>query len=100
MTEKQFQHLMGAAETFRKLADDPLVADYWMGYMRGLRRKYHGKKFGTDEEHKAWGMAVTSDDESTQRRGMGYLAGCAGLSVETAMKSQTGRYESDEKESL
>ncbi len=85
MTEQQFQHAMGAAETFQRLAEEPLVADFWSGYIRGFRRRYHGEKFGTAEEHALWMAAVTSDDESRQRRGEGYRAGFAGASIEVAM---------------
>lgn len=85
MTEKQFQHAMGAAETFERLAEKPAVADFWTGYIRGTRRLYHGEQFGTPEEHTLWMEAVTSDDESRQRRGAGYRAGYTGKSIDVAM---------------
>lgn len=85
MTEQQFQQAMGAAETFRRLAEEPLVQDFWIGYLRGVRRHYHGEKFGTAEEHALWMEAVTSDDELRQRRGLGYTAGFTGASIEVAM---------------
>ena len=25
--------------------------EYWSGYQRGLRRRFHGENFGTDKEH-------------------------------------------------
>lgn len=28
--------------------------DYYAGYQRGLRRRYHGENFGTEEEHQKW----------------------------------------------
>ena len=85
MTEKQFQHAMGAAKTFRRLAQEPLVQDFWSGYLQGTRRRYHGEKFGTAEEHDLWMAAVTSEDESRQRQGQGYAAGFTGASIEVAM---------------
>ncbi|MBW2544189.1 MAG: hypothetical protein JRD43_01695 [Deltaproteobacteria bacterium] len=87
MTEQHFQHAMGAAETFTRLAEKPAVADFWAGYIRGTRRRYHGEKFGTDEEHALWLEAVNSDDQSRQRRGAGYRAGYTGASIEAAIKA-------------
>ena len=89
MTEQQFQHAMGAAETFQRIAGDPLVADFWSGYIRGIRRRYHGEKFGTAEDHALWLEAVNSDDESRQRRGEGYRAGFAGVSIKAALDAPT-----------
>lgn len=82
MTEAQFQHAMGAAETFQRLTEEPLVADFWAGFIRGTRRHYHGERFGTDEEHALWMAAAESDDESRRRRGIGYRAGIAGKDLQ------------------
>ena len=72
MTEQQFVHEMTKAETFRKLGDRP---EYWAGYIRGLRRAYHGENFGTSEEHELWLSLSGDDDESRRDRGQGYRAG-------------------------
>jgi len=51
MTEKEFQKFMKAANYMKSKSDNP---EYWSNYIRGLRRKYHGEKFGTQEEHEKW----------------------------------------------
>lgn len=76
MTEQKFKSEMRRAETMRGLAD-PMMAEYWAGYIRGLRRAYHGEKFGTDEEHEKWSSAANSRDESRKQRGRGYKDGLA-----------------------
>jgi hypothetical protein len=74
MTEQKFKFEMHRAETMRGLAD-PMMAEYWAGYIRGLRRAYHGEKFGTAEEHEKWLSAANSRDESRKQRGRGYKDG-------------------------
>ena len=51
MDYKTFQHEMAKAKTFHDLGQD---VDFNRGYMKGLRRKYHGENFGTDEDHRRW----------------------------------------------
>lgn len=77
MTEQEFQHSAQAAETFRRLAE-PDRADFWTGYQRGLRRHYHGEKFGTAAEHSLWLAAADDDDHQRRQRGLGYRCGLAG----------------------
>jgi hypothetical protein len=76
MTEQKFKSEMRRAETIRRAAE-PERAEYWAGYIRGLRRAYHGKKFGTAEEHKLWMDAADSSDEMRKQRGLGYRDGIA-----------------------
>jgi len=76
MTEQKFKSEMHRAETMRGLAD-PMMSEYWAGYTRGLRRAYHGEKFGTAEEHEKWLSAANSRDESRKQRGRGYKDGLA-----------------------
>ena len=64
MDKKTFEHEMTRAKTFHDLGEK---TDYYRGYMRGLRRKYHGEKFGTDAEHEQW-MSLINDPH---RAGMG-----------------------------
>jgi len=52
--------------------------DYWAGYRRGLRRAYHGERFGTDQEHDLWYSLADRDSEQDQQRGQGYRDGLAG----------------------
>lgn len=49
MDKKQFQLLMGMAKSMHTIDADR--SDFWRGFQRGLRRLYHGEKFGTVEEH-------------------------------------------------
>ena len=59
MDFEQFKREMGLAETMAKRERE----NYWRGYQRGLRRAYHGNKFGTPEEHEKFLDAVNSLDE-------------------------------------
>lgn len=82
---------MRAAETFRGIDDDggfglSRNADFWAGYMRGLRRNYHGERFGTHQEHTAWWNAADSRDPSRKMRGVGYRAGVTGKMAQKAMR--------------
>jgi hypothetical protein len=67
MNEQKFKTLMRAA--------DSVGGDYASGYHKGLRRHYHGEKFGTPEEHEKY-MAM---DGHRQEMGDGYRDGFAGL---------------------
>ena len=73
MTKQDFESKMLQAKTFHDLGERP---DYHAGYMRGLRRSYHGENFGTDEAK--W-LALTEDlDEARRERGRGYQDGLEG----------------------
>jgi len=75
MTKKHFQSEIRRAETLKRLADEPGQADYYAGYIRGLRRAFHGENFGTIEEHNKLCSLVNDEDKSRKQRGLGYLAG-------------------------
>ena len=78
MTKQDFESKMLQAKTFHDLGDRP---DYHAGYMRGLRRSYHGENFGTDEEHAKWlTLAEDDQDETRRERGRGYQDGLQGKS--------------------
>lgn len=49
-------------------------APYWLGYQRGLRRRYHGESYGTQEEHELWMSKAESDDPIEAQKGEGYRA--------------------------
>ena len=51
---------------------------FWEGFERGLRRQYHGDKFGTAQEHALW-LTIADDDSdpSSRERGRGYRNGLA-----------------------
>ena len=48
MDEQTFQSELNRAKTMQATVKDPIEADYWDGYQRGLRRLYLGERFGTD----------------------------------------------------
>ncbi len=73
---KRFESEMVKAQSLARFEQDPLRADYWIGYQRGLRRAHHGEAFGTAEEHETWLSLVHDDlDERRRQLGLGYLDG-------------------------
>lgn len=88
MTEREFQTNARAADTFRRLSSEPYEPEYWAGYIRGLRRLYHGERFGTPEEHELW-LSLTGPDDTRRMRGIGYRAGFEGQNIQQAMKNLT-----------
>jgi hypothetical protein len=75
MNEQQFQSEMSRAQTLGRLASDPIQADYYSGYARGVRRQYHGDQFGSQQEHDLWLSLVDDTDESRTALGRGYRDG-------------------------
>jgi hypothetical protein len=65
---------MHRALAMRSAANRP---DYWAGYMRGLRRAYHGERYGTEAEHALWLSQADGEDEQRRERGLGYRDGLA-----------------------
>ena len=85
MDRATFEHNARGAEQFRRLAGSP-EEYYWEGYVRGLRRCYHGEAFGTVEEHALFsGLADDEADHSRALRGVGYRAGCSGMPIDQAV---------------
>ena len=76
MDKIAFEHEMNRAKTFQALETDR--AEYWTGYARGLRRAYHGERFGTEQEHAQWMEAADSEDVLRRQRGQGYRDGLKG----------------------
>jgi hypothetical protein len=76
MDEAKFMSEMAKARASDKLGERSVA--YWQGYERGLRRQYHGEKFGTEQEHALW-LSLTDDsgDPSGRERGQGYRDGLA-----------------------
>ena len=70
-----FASLMRRADDLLRGEDDPIKAEWWQGYKRGLRRAHHGDSFGTVTEHQLYLDAAVSDDPMRQARGKGYAAG-------------------------
>ena len=70
-----FDALLRRADALRRLDPDPIHADWWTGYMRGLRRAHHGERFATEADHQLWLVAAESTDPSRAALGRGYRAG-------------------------
>lgn len=70
-----FASLLRRADTLRRVESDPIHAEWWVGYMRGLRRAHHGERFGTETEHDLWFSAAESSDPQRAALGRGYRAG-------------------------
>lgn len=87
MTEQKFKSEMRRADTMRKTSSDPLRAEYWVGYIRGLRRGHHGESFGSESSHRQWLSMAESPDEMRAQRGQGYADGLQFVEV----ASQVGR---------
>jgi len=85
MNEYEFQHNMVGAKSLGKFSKRP-ESDFWAGYQRGLRRLYHGEKFGTPKGHILWMGLADDRDESRQMRGLGYRFGFAGHDIAAAIK--------------
>ena len=76
MKKQFFEREMHRAQAMSKTTTDPLKHDYWMGYQRGLRRRYHGENFGTPDEHQLW--LTATGDASRDQRAAGYHDGYYG----------------------
>lgn len=86
MNQKEFEHNAQGAKTMMSISGEPRNQDYWTGYLRGLRRCYHGEKFGTFEEHCLWmDNGNKAQDEQRSCRSKGYQAGYAGMSISDAI---------------
>lgn len=70
-----FASLLRRADTLRRVEPDPIRAEWWAGYMRGLRRAHHGERFGSEAEHALWLSAAESTDPQRAALGRGYRAG-------------------------
>ena len=70
-----FDEWMLRADTFKRVAQSPEDAEFWAGYMRGLRRSHH-ENFLTEDEHQTW-LSIPADELDLARRakGEGYRAG-------------------------
>jgi hypothetical protein len=77
MEKKEFVRLMMIA----RFCDVGKSLDYLAGYQRGLRRTYHGKAFGTEEEHAKYLSLVDDIDPARVELGRGYRDGLQGKSI-------------------
>lgn len=75
MVESDFQSRLRRAQLVLSITDDQSRKEYLTGYMRGLRRAYHGEAFGTEDEHCRW--LNLGDDPGREDLGRGYRDGIA-----------------------
>ena len=75
MTDHEFQSELTRAKTMQGSAKEPAEADYWDGYQRGLRRLFHGERFGTARQHELWLALASDNDPSRAAHGHGYRDG-------------------------
>ena len=87
MNQAEFNKNMLGASALASLGGSPYTNTFWRGYQRGMRRLYHGEKFGTQDEHALW-MAAADETRDEDRRycGIGYFAGYSGMSISDAVK--------------
>ncbi len=55
-------------------------AAYWNGYVRGVRKNFHGENYGTGEEHQLWLTLICERNIRRHSIGKGYRDGLAGKS--------------------
>ena len=77
MTEAEFKTEKEKAQTIARLESDPSQAAYFEGYMRGVERGWRGAAYGTEDEHRTWMQAGSSDDRLQRSKGRGYRDGLA-----------------------
>jgi hypothetical protein len=75
MSDQEFQSELTRAKAMQGAAKEPTEADYWDGYQRGLRRLFHGERYGTARQHEAWLALVSDGDPLRAARGRGYRDG-------------------------
>jgi hypothetical protein len=76
MTYQEFQSRMTEAKSIGRLS---ARAGYYEGYVRGLRRFYHGPNVDTLQEHEKWLRLLYDRDETEADRGRGYQHGLQGI---------------------
>lgn len=83
MTEEDFKSEFARAETLRRSLGDPKQERYWRGYLAGLRKRYHGNAFGTEQEHERWIKAINHRDPMRRMEARGYRDGWKGSDAPT-----------------
>jgi hypothetical protein len=85
MNYQEFKHNLTGGEQLMLLSD-PDGQEYWAGYLRGMRRCYHGENFGTEAEHGLWMSLADEADRLRRYRGLGYRAGAGGMPIAEAIR--------------
>jgi len=75
MKKSIFEHELSKAQTLYEYGKDE-EKEFWRGYMRGVRRRYHGENFETEADHQKW-LSLVNDDYHHEA-GRGYRAGFYG----------------------
>jgi len=68
--EQAFNAKIYHTEVMRDISDR---ADYSAGYCRGLRRAFHGERFGAEEDHAHWISLSDRPDEQSRECIRGYI---------------------------
>jgi len=76
VTEQEYLSRMAQADAMGSHSTRP---GYYEGYVRGLRRCYHGPLFGTLKEHEEWLVLAYDRDQTKAERGRGYQDGLQGV---------------------
>ncbi len=84
VAEHDFQRNLAAAEILSRIAQNSVEYNFWVGYMRGLRRYHYGENFGAEEDHSRLIVAYDSSFQAEKMLGMGYRAGLTGQNVHQA----------------
>lgn len=77
MEKSFFERCVRLAETLQNTQNNPFIR----GYIRGLRRAYHGVEFGETEHEKYMNISDNELDISRKLAGQGYRAGYAGIDI-------------------
>jgi hypothetical protein len=77
MDQRTFESLMKRAGMARSAG--AADADFLAGYVRGLRRAYHGEQSGSDAEHALW--SSLEGDPMRKRQAAGYRAGLGAVPI-------------------
>ena len=70
MDRKTFEAEMQKAQAKILIGERP---DYWIGYQKGLMRKYHGEAVVSKDEHIEWLTCL--EEPTTREKGEGYWDG-------------------------
>ncbi len=85
MNQEEFEYNISRAEEFHRLSTG-LEIYFWEGYLHGLRRHFHGDRFGTDSNHILWlNLKTENHDFSRKYRAVGYSTGFEGIPVSEAI---------------
>lgn len=86
MEKSFFERCLKIADLYKAISNQ---SNFYIGYIRGIRRAYHGSAFGTEEEHEKYLNISESDpDINRQLLGIGYRIGYAGIDISMFLKLQ------------